>query len=208
MTTLDRLRAALDPTRPQTLQELGNQVGVTRQRIGQLLKQHDGLVRTAPVWPLGPRAFAPVPCTVCHKPILGKTQYERLRLQKTIPNTHCRSCWALHNYVTFQCDTCDKAYTLDSGTAKARKAGNTSGRFYCSKKCQGRWFGNTHGWGEQQNSLKLSHARLLAACKATSEFFGPAEEATLYGEIGRSYDSPLNKLLYHVEDAIKEAQDD
>ena len=47
--------------------------------------------------------------------------------------------------IKFVCFYCGKEYAVDYGVGNNRIKHNQSGMFFCTKECQGKWLGETHG---------------------------------------------------------------
>ena len=70
----------------------------------------------------------------------------------------CKSCHsrihAHHSIDTLICSYCGKKFQGNASKIKARKRRNTSGKFFCSKFCQGKFIGKTYGWQSEYQKQK------------------------------------------------------
>ena len=133
-TTLDRLRELLSSGRPYTLQQLADELGVTRERVRQLCVKYR-LQRLSP----HPKHR----CSACDK-----------RLRHDNRTGLCRDC--LYPRVRLVCSACGKSFQRYAGAHRQWAKRRLTNLTFCSKRCMGRWLGKTYGSG---TSRKVARTR-------------------------------------------------
>lgn len=116
-----------------TLQRIGDELGVTRERVRQLLKKHG-----QPTWSARKYNY----CPTC------ETRIEPKAIQ-------CSQCYKESCHIQVVCNFCDTTKVIRLSDHKRNTGEYPSnsaytGKFYCGKGCFGKWFGKTHGWGVQK----------------------------------------------------------
>ena len=107
--------------------EIARLVGISRERVRQILNTQGLLVRSVP---------RVRPCKVCGKPIThSHAKY------------YCsRACFHRDHQVLLVCSTCGKHFLIPTSDYTLRLRDKKTNRWYCSKKCQGKWLGQLR-WG-------------------------------------------------------------
>lgn len=127
---LSTLVALLDSNPNRTLQSLGDALGLTRERVRQLINQHN-LRRVSP------RAISQtIKCQDCPKTIKA---YDLPKSRKDLPYV-CRSCHKARNQITVVCENCNKHFKRARYYQRSKLA-------WCSRRCQGKYIGRTYGFG-------------------------------------------------------------
>jgi len=124
--------ATLKSTNPcLTLQQIGNKFGITRERVRQILVKE----RTSTRRP-NYGQYSKI-CPMCKKSqIRGKTIL-------------CRSCYHHMHTVPLSCELCGTiVYRKQSEVIRDFAKANYQ-HIWCSKQCQGKWFGANFGWGRK-----------------------------------------------------------
>ena len=132
--TRDRLKALLETGEPYTLQQLADQLAVSRSRIGQLciaLRSRYGIERTRP-----PTTWKTSECQTCQR----QMQIAPDRVQ---PDNICQPCLKLSRLVRLICPSCNEPFTLTATEHRARRRNKHT---YCSKQCLGKAQGASYGW--------------------------------------------------------------
>ena len=131
-TTLDRLRKLLSSGRPYTLQQLADELGVTRERVRQLCVKYR-LER-----------LSPHPKHVC------SARNKRLRHDNR--TGLCRDC--LYPRVRLACSACGKSFQRYAGAHRQWAKRHLTNLTFCSKRCMGRWLGKTYGSGTARKAAR------------------------------------------------------
>lgn len=70
-----------------------------------------------------------------------------------------------HQKVPLECSECGRVVMLTKSHLIWRNARSTSGRMYCSKRCQGAWLARTHGFGTRPENIGRPPRALGTQCK-------------------------------------------
>ena len=161
----------------RTLQEIGDDFNppISKERVRQLLKRHgiQRLPKSAKVASL---------CGRCFLPLLD-TNHSGLHLS-------CRK-------VTLICEVCGKSFE------RSRSAYNASvkkgySHTWCSKSCQGRWVGRTHGFPVQPDTRKKKGDGRKFDYKAIAHFYQAGSHS--YPQVADSFGCSVGT----VRKALKE----
>lgn len=148
LTSRDRIRELLQQDRPWTLQELGDEVGVSRERARQLcvkLERTEQVVRQH--HPPRPAPFygTCAHCGVDFETPGGRAASMRRRTVRNNPSaplfctTSCSSR-RFQKFLEFSCAGCGKQNRITGHTASMRRYKHKDGRrkgMYCNKRCVG-----------------------------------------------------------------------
>ena len=133
MTTRERV-AALRVADPKlTLQSIGDQVGVTRERVRQLLNEANLPTRAV-------RELKSYPCKYCGEHVASHKKAHR-------------RCGMDAKTIYVRCHWCEKGLRRTPGTLFLDDPAH-KGRYYCNKTCFGRWFGTTHGFAANRQNIR------------------------------------------------------
>ena len=145
MATKEELKILIQPREDgsfPSLQEVGNHLGVTRERVRQILEKH----RITK-----PRAKKIYPSKFCID--CG------IEINHTAKSGRCGSCY--HKRVSLNCFTCEKTFDIGRSSYKARIHVTGTKReskrvtpLFCSRRCYGVWFGKNFGFKKKESSLK------------------------------------------------------
>jgi len=153
MISYEQLAKAVSGNEYRTLQSIGNDFGVTRERIRQLLNQHnltDVKARQRP--------DKRNECPVC-KLLVDKKEYVNSRFGRY--NVYHDECWKAHNeslWTTAVCSHCKKDFKVRKGDLQWRitRMTTTNDWIFCTRKCAIRYRvahpieGNFKGWGHRK----------------------------------------------------------
>ncbi len=127
------VKESLEANPTQTLQQVADQTGITRERVSQITKE------------LGLSQITPVKygrCPECNKPFVA-INASRL---------HCYRChpWRKMSVgIALTCDQCDVRFhrrLFRHNLALKRHTDGSRLPIYCSKTCQGKWVATHHGF--------------------------------------------------------------
>ena len=150
MISYEQLAKAVSGNEYRTLQSIGNDFGVTRERIRQLLNQHnltDVKARQRP--------DRRNECPVC-KLLVDKKEYDNSHAYRY--NVYHDECWKAHKeslWTMAVCSHCKKDFKVRKGDLQWRIARMTTTNdwIFCTRKCSIRYRvahpieGNFKGWG-------------------------------------------------------------
>jgi RNase P subunit RPR2 len=167
--TTERVRAILDENPQQTLRMVAQQVGVTHQRVQQIV-QKLGLIQG--VTPRRPH------CHKCGKPIQYRSK-----------SGMCRSCGKLPDY-TFTCEQCGNEKTISGNDYNTRKRNPAGGPRFCDRQCFGQWAGKTYGVGPQRADRDALRDTLLESLEVARNLI-LVSSAELYPSVVKDIDATI-----------------
>lgn len=155
MISYEQLAKAVSGNEYRTLQSIGNDFGVTRERIRQLLNQHnltDVVARQKP--------DRRNECPVCNLPV-DKKVYNNNSPNSFGYNIYHDECWKVHkesHWTMAVCSHCKKDFKIRKGELQWRitRMTTTNDWIFCSRKCVIRYRvahpieGNFKGWGHRK----------------------------------------------------------
>ncbi len=114
-----------------TLEEIGGDVGVTRERVRQILNKANLPTK---------KYITTYLCNHCGDPIPRRRTYQNPKFCST-------KCYSAYSRIQIACTFCGtlKEYRAKEVTWKIENRGRSSSLFFCSKQCQGKWFGKNYG---------------------------------------------------------------
>ncbi len=108
-------------------------------------------------------------CVSCHR--IAHVGVRSICLQCGQPTNGLRryfcskKCWSLYHKTTMTCSSCGKEYELQTSQASARIKRNESGKYFCSKECQGKHTGRNYGFVKHPKNIgphKISKFKPMA----------------------------------------------
>ena len=136
-----------------TLEEMGQQVGLTRERIRQILKHNNVPTRAMNKSPQRK-------CTNCQKPLTNNQGHKMYVVPHSNAKSYCNiQCRQAELYDYYPCEFCNKLIWMLKTTYINHKARYTT--FHCSHRCSHLHQWNTDGaikaWGKRGTKRENYH---------------------------------------------------
>jgi len=149
---MDDFYKAIGGTEYRTLQAIANDLGVTRERVRQILKE-----RALTHIPSRRKPDRRKTCPHCSKKVEIKTGDK--------PRTYCSESCKYNQIYTFvdNCAWCSEPVILSKKDPRIRR--NISGLFYCNHHCFGKYASRHYGFAKDQNLEERKENFLI--CYAT-----------------------------------------
>ncbi len=160
---LNNIHKLLDENPYRTLEEIGDELGMTRERVRQLINENNKFIMSLKLWEFEPdyyeqldhfglklitrlkprrKGFVAKTCPDCNKEI-----------QKRV--NKCMECYTRDNTLNFVCTLCKKKITISGTKASARRNYSKEKRkhpenIFCSRRCASTYSGIMYGFGKSR----------------------------------------------------------
>tara|TARA_R110000824_G_scaffold43758_8_gene127686 strand:+ start:975 stop:1490 length:516 start_codon:yes stop_codon:yes gene_type:complete len=157
-TKIQIIRSIVDENPHTTLQEIGNKLGITRERVRQLINmnnKYSSLFR----YTSGKHGlpFIDRKNNKEHRRVSSKYLCDSCGKRSTAPVTKCNKCRVYDNREIIVCKNCNKTVEFLGETARYRRANrktNKSGNEFCSRKCSSSYIGRHFGFGATRSWIE------------------------------------------------------
>lgn len=195
----DRVIQLKHETPTRTLQSIGDEVGVTRERVRQILKA-EGLNNTYPPREYqSKRANLHNDCKTCGIELDIKAYHSR-RVAECIPCRQITKDKALYTHIT--CPHCNFEFKISKAYLATRQRladryhatygkGNTSDRPFCSRKCSALYHkaGISYGFGASEHASNIKTQRPKLSEAHTQRILKARANGMIYKEIARLFET-------------------